>query len=98
MVDRDTVNHVARLARLRLDASAVARMQRDLSAMLRYVDRLRTANTTGVAPMTHPLGIEAEARVDPPGTGHALPEVIDPAPERSADGHLVVPPVFDEDA
>ncbi len=49
------VEHVARLARLKLDPQAGHKMARELSAILQYVDRLNNLNAADVIPTTHAL-------------------------------------------
>ena len=53
-LDAATVAHVARLARLQLDAEQLAQMGRDLQRILDYVAELQAVDTQGVAPMQLP--------------------------------------------
>jgi aspartyl-tRNA(Asn)/glutamyl-tRNA(Gln) amidotransferase subunit C len=46
----DGVRHVARLARLELDAEQEARLQHDLSAILEYIEKLNELDLGGVEP------------------------------------------------
>jgi aspartyl-tRNA(Asn)/glutamyl-tRNA(Gln) amidotransferase subunit C len=50
------VRKVARLARLDLSDDQVEQYRAQLSAVLGYVDRLRTLDLSGVEPMSHPGG------------------------------------------
>ena len=47
-ITRETVLHVARLARLELEDEEVSRMQRDLAAILGHVEQLSALSTEGV--------------------------------------------------
>jgi len=51
-VSRDDVRKVAELANLELTLEEEPRMQRDLNAILGYIDQLNELNTEGIAPMT----------------------------------------------
>ena len=62
MLDRDTVLHVARLARLALDDDEVARMQAELGKVLEHVDRIRELDLTGVAPTAHAVDLAGVMR------------------------------------
>lgn len=43
MISKEEVEHIAKLARLELTAQEVGKMQKDLSAILDYVDLLKKA-------------------------------------------------------
>ena len=51
-IDLEQVRHVARLARLELDASSEQALQGDLSAILTYIDKLNELDTDNVEPTT----------------------------------------------
>lgn len=60
----DDVRKAARLARLGLDEAAVAEYTSQLSSILDMVDHLERADTSDVAPMSHPLDLTARLRPD----------------------------------
>ena len=62
----DQVRKVAQLARLELSEDDLARMQRELSTILDYVDLLQKLNTDGVEPLAHPLPVHNVFRPDQP--------------------------------
>jgi aspartyl-tRNA(Asn)/glutamyl-tRNA(Gln) amidotransferase subunit C len=49
-ISLDGVRHVARLARLALDAQEEAKLQHDLSSILEYVEKLTELELSGVEP------------------------------------------------
>ena len=55
MLDQNELAHVARLARLDMDAAELSRMAGQLAAILRYAAKLDEVDITGVAPTTHTL-------------------------------------------
>ena len=59
-IDRETVQHVALLARLDLTNDEIERMTKDLGAILGYIDQLAALDTEGVEPMEH---VSASANV-----------------------------------
>ncbi len=87
------VLHVAELARLDMDATAIETMAAQLGEILEYVDLLNRADTRGVSPTTHAISIENAFRDDVPA------ESLDPdvatgnAPEKEQ-GHFLVPKVI----
>jgi aspartyl-tRNA(Asn)/glutamyl-tRNA(Gln) amidotransferase subunit C len=52
-IDRQTVEHVALLARLDLSAEEVERFTQDLQAILDHIDQLQELNTDDLLPMEH---------------------------------------------
>ncbi len=66
-ISAQTVEHIARLARLQMDADDVRRCQGDLSAILDYVAQLNEIDTAGVEPTAHPSARHSVWRDDRPG-------------------------------
>jgi aspartyl-tRNA(Asn)/glutamyl-tRNA(Gln) amidotransferase subunit C len=92
----DQVGQVARLARLELSGDDLARMQRELSAILDYVDQLRKLNTDGVEPLAHPLPVHNVFRPDESVPSLPVDDALRNAPARAGD-YFAVPAVFDTD-
>jgi aspartyl-tRNA(Asn)/glutamyl-tRNA(Gln) amidotransferase subunit C len=93
-ITRETVLYVARLARLRLSDDEVPRMQRDLDAILGYVETLREVDTTGVPPTTHVLEIPTPLRPDEVRDVLAVSEVVRNAPQHD-ESAMIVPKVLE---
>ncbi len=93
-ITADTVLYIAKLARLRLSADEVPKMQRDLDAILGYVDSLALVDTTGVPPTTHVLEIPTPLRPDEIAGVLPVAEVVRNAPEHTDDA-MVVPKVLE---
>lgn len=55
---------IAELARLAIREEEIPNYARDLSAILDMVEEMRNADTSGVAPMFHPLDIAQRLRTD----------------------------------
>jgi len=91
-VDRETVEKIARLARLELDENEIELMVRDLSAVLEYAERLpRLEEVEGILPVPP----AAPSRDDEPGPKLAPGAATRDAPDAS--DHLFrVPPAIEE--
>ena len=63
-IDRGEVERIAALAHLELDAAATDRLTADMGAMLEYAARVLAVDTSGVAPTSHPLGLDPALRDD----------------------------------
>lgn len=60
----EQVQQVAHLARLELNAEMVPTYAQQISNILAMVDQLSAADTQGVSPMAHPLGLTQRLRPD----------------------------------
>jgi aspartyl-tRNA(Asn)/glutamyl-tRNA(Gln) amidotransferase subunit C len=90
VIEREQVEHVARLARLKLDDSEVEQMQRDLASILDHVDRLAEVRIEGVEPTAHVVPLENVLRDDTPRPSLDRETSLSQAPD-PADGAFRVP-------
>ena len=93
-LNKDQVQHIATLARLKLDEGEYAESVEKLSKIVDFVDQLSQADTAGVVPMAHPLDAAQRLR----------PDVITEADQRDyyqqnaeavSDGLYLVPKVIE---
>jgi len=63
-VDKSDIEKIAKLARIRIDESAVAEMTERLDNILSMVDQLQTVDTDNVAPMANPMDASQRLRAD----------------------------------
>ena len=90
-IDRDTVLHVARLARLDLRPDEVDRLTAELDAILEAVSKVAELDLADVLPTSHPLDLVNVWGEDEPRPSLPLDDVLANAPAR--EGHLFrVPP------
>jgi len=66
MIDRAQVLHVAKLARLALSEEEVERMSRELSAVLRHIEKVSELELDGVPPTSHVIDVVNALRPDEP--------------------------------
>lgn len=66
MINKEQVQHIAKLARLQLKEEEVLQYQQDLSLILDYFDILKEVDTKNTQPMTHSVEHENIAREDVP--------------------------------
>ena len=64
MLEREEVQHVARLARLHLSDEELERMREQLDAILAYIDKLRELDVEGVEPTSHAVPLVDVMRDD----------------------------------
>lgn len=63
-IERQTVEQLAKLARLALDESTLARTTSSLGDVLALIDQLQAVDTHDVEPMAHPLDAVQRLRAD----------------------------------
>ena len=63
-LDKDQVQHIAMLARLKLDEDEIGETVDKLSRIVDFVDQLSQAATEDVVPMAHPLNETQRLRAD----------------------------------
>lgn len=83
------VRHLAKLASLGLDDAGVARMARELEAIVGYVNQLSEVDTTGVEPVANVSGLVNVTRPDVAGGMLAIDAVLANAPARNQNAILV---------
>jgi aspartyl-tRNA(Asn)/glutamyl-tRNA(Gln) amidotransferase subunit C len=90
VIDRETVLHVARLARLELTEAEQQRMAAELSGILEHVDRIAALDLDGVEPTSHVVALSNVMRADQPEPCLPREVALEAAPD-PADGAFRVP-------
>ncbi len=63
-MDTDTVKKIAHLARLAISEADIPLYARNLSDILALVEQMNAVDTTGIAPLAHPLDAVQRLRPD----------------------------------
>ena len=66
MITKEQVQHIAKLARIKLRDDEVEKFQKDFASILSYVDMLNEVDVSGIEPMTHSGTEEQRGRQDIP--------------------------------
>jgi aspartyl-tRNA(Asn)/glutamyl-tRNA(Gln) amidotransferase subunit C len=88
------VTYVARLARINLTEAEAEVFQKQLDDVLKYVEKLRQADVTGVEAAAHALPIFNVFREDAPRDSFTAEQALSNAP-RQANGLFIVPKVVE---
>ena len=64
MIDNKTIQHIAKLARIRLTDKEEEKMKSDLSSILDYIGQLNSVNTDSVEPLYQTTGLVNSMRTD----------------------------------
>ena len=87
-IDRETVVHVADLARIALTDAEIARFTGQISVVLDAVDRLAEVDTSSVPPTASALPIHSVERDDEPRPGLTNEQALANAPKGGRDGEF----------
>lgn len=93
-VDRATVKHIARLARIGVSEQDLEPLAAELNAILSFVEELNTLETGTVAPMTSVVETSLKRRVDAVTDGFCAADIVKNAPEK-VDSFFAVPKVVE---
>jgi aspartyl-tRNA(Asn)/glutamyl-tRNA(Gln) amidotransferase subunit C len=64
MISKQDVEHIAQLARIKLNDNEVEKFQKELGDVLDYFDILKDVHTANVQPMTHAVLLQNVKRSD----------------------------------
>lgn len=92
MLTAETVEHVAKLARLALTEDEKKLYLEQLSKIIDYFDELKAVNTEGVEPMAHALNIVNVLREDVVKTPPGRDLLLKNAPDQE-NGYFKVPKI-----
>ena len=93
-LDKEQVQHIAMLARLKLSDEEYAESVEKLSKIVDFVDQLSSVDTTNVLPMAHPVDAVQRLRPDDVTETNDRDHYQQNAPE-VVDGLYLVPKVLE---
>ena len=63
-IDKDTVIHIAKLARISLDEKKINSLSKDLSSIMKFIEKLNELNTEKTAPLSSIINASLQSRKD----------------------------------
>lgn len=81
-ISKDTVKHVAHLARIELSTEELERLSGQFQEILDFIDQLKKTEIKGINPTSHILPISNVLRPDLPGVSLPAKEATKNAPHR----------------
>ncbi|MCW8916833.1 MAG: Asp-tRNA(Asn)/Glu-tRNA(Gln) amidotransferase subunit GatC [Magnetovibrio sp.] len=93
-LDKDTVNKIAYLARMRVADDKLEPLAGELSSILDWIEQLQELDTDGVEPMASVSDVTLPQRKDVVTDGNCQTAVLKNAPD-SEDGFFTVPKVVE---
>ena len=92
-ITRTEVEHVARLARLKLSDSELELFTSQMSAILNFAETLNELDTDGILPTAHAVPVENAFRPDVAQASIGITKALHNAPDR-VETFFKVPPVI----
>lgn len=88
-ITAENIRHLCKLSSLALGDAEIARMSKELEAIVGYVQQLQEVDTTGVEPIANVAGLENITRPDVPVAMLSQKQVLANAPQRNEVAILV---------
>tara|TARA_B100002051_G_C16531818_1_gene533055 strand:+ start:246 stop:533 length:288 start_codon:yes stop_codon:yes gene_type:complete len=93
-IDKNTINKIASLSRIKLDDKESADYIKDLNSILDWVDQLNEVNTDNVEPLSNISSAVLVQRDDIAKDTNSIEEVLENAPDK-LEGFFAVPKVVE---
>jgi len=93
-IDKDTVKHISKLARISLDEKKVNSLSKDLSSIMKFIEKLNELNTDKTAPLTSIINASLKSRDDEVKDGKIRDQILKNSPEKNEE-FFVVPKVLE---
>ncbi len=93
-IDKDTVRHISKLARISLDEKKISSLSKDLSSIMKFIEKLNELNTDKVTPLTSIINTSLKTREDEVKDGKIRDQILKNSPEKNEE-FFVVPKVIE---
>ena len=93
-IDKNTVKHISKLARISLDEKNVDSLSKDLTSIMKFIESLNKLNTDKTAPLTSIINASLRSRKDEVKDGKIRDQILKNSPEKN-DEFFVVPKVIE---
>ena len=93
-IDKDTVKHIAKLARISLDEKKVNSLSKDLSSIMEFIGKLNELNTEKTVPLTSIINESLRSRKDEVSDEKIRDQILKNSPEKNEE-FFVVPKVIE---
>ncbi len=93
-IDKNTINKIARLSRIKLDDKESEDYIKDLNSILDWVEQLNEVNTENVEPLSNISSSILPTREDVSSDSNSSDEILENAPDK-LEGFFAVPKVVE---
>jgi aspartyl-tRNA(Asn)/glutamyl-tRNA(Gln) amidotransferase subunit C len=93
-IDKNTVKHISKLARISLDDEKIDSLSKDLSSIIKFIEKLNELKTDKTKPLTSIINSSLKLRKDEIKDGKIRDQILKNSPEKN-DEFFVVPKVIE---
>ena len=93
-IDKDTVKHISKLARISLDEKKIEGLSKDLTSIMKFIENLNKLNTDKTNPLTSIIDTSLKSRKDEVNDGKIRDQILKNSPEKNEE-FFVVPKVIE---
>jgi len=93
-IDKNTVKHISKLARISLDENKEKSLSKDLTSIMKFIENLNNLNTDKISPLTSIINASLKSRKDEVKDGKIRDQILKNSPEKN-DEFFVVPKVIE---
>ena len=93
-IDKDTVKHISKLARISLDEKKVNSLSKDLSSIMKFIEKLNELNTDKTTPLTSIINSSLRTREDEIKDYKIRDQILKNSPDKNKE-FFVVPKVIE---
>ena len=93
-IDKDTVKHISKLARISLDDEKIDSLSKDLSSIIKFIEKLNDLKTDKIKPLTSIINASLKPRKDEIKDGKIRDQILKNSPEKNEE-FFVVPKVIE---
>ena len=93
-IDKDTVKHISKLARISLDEKKIDNLSKDLSSIMKFIEKLNKLSTDKINRLTSIINASLKSRKDEVRDGKIRSQILKNSPEKNEE-FFVVPKVIE---
>jgi len=93
-IDKDTVKHISKLARISLEEKKIDSLSKDLTSIMKFIEKLNKLNTDKTNPLTSIIDASLKPRKDEVKDGKIRDQILKNSPEKNEE-FFVVPKVIE---
>ena len=93
-IDKETIKHISKLARISLDDKKIDNLSKDLSSIIKFIEKLSKLNTDDIKPLTSIIEASLKFRKDEILDGKIRDQILKNSPEKNEE-FFVVPKVIE---
>ena len=93
-IDKNTVKHISKLARISLDDEKIDSLSKDLSSIIKFIEKLNELKTDKTKALTSIINSSLKLRKDEIKDGKIRDQILKNSPEKN-DEFFVVPKVIE---